>query len=117
MHAKNSELRRLASRIHDGDSSATDAFLRELEPQLTRIIRSVMRTGIVESVIARRIIGEIDRMNLVERLDDDPKWLAKKISRRICQMAVEGLQSGADVGRSHFETILNCWGIETTHAC
>jgi len=117
MHAKKSELRMLALRIQEGDSAAADEFLRELEPQLIRIIRSVMRTGVGDSVIACRIIWEIDRMNFAGQLEDDPEWVVKEISGRICQMTIDGLLSGVDEGRFRFETILDCWGVESTRAC
>ncbi len=111
MKAETTELRQLAARIRDGDSSAVIAFMKHLEPQMACIVRRVMRSGSAESTIAQRIVleaGQLSAQGLKGGL------LVHAIACRICRGAIAGLQSGRADERYFLDTVIESRGREVT---
>jgi hypothetical protein len=107
MHHNKTHLRRLAARIGQGDDMAVADFLKELEPQLNRIVRRVIQRGVTNSALSRRIAAEARQIS-GSRQDAviDSGRLIKEITARICVSTIARLQSGQADERSVCETIL-----------
>lgn len=56
-------LHELAERVSRGDTAAITRLRRDLEAQLERLVRHVLRTGQRASVLARRIHEEVERLH------------------------------------------------------
>ena len=103
MQTETNDIRQLAARIRNGDSSAIAGFVKQLKPQLACMIRRVMRTGSIDTAVAQRIVAEAGQLS-AQGLKDGV--LVEEITGRICGAAVAGLRSAHADGRNIFETIV-----------
>lgn len=95
----------LASRVRDGDSSATTAFVREFERQLVRMIRRHVHSGQAICDVDRRIAAAISRLfeEVAHARGLNRTGLIQEVTRRICQATLETIQHG----RSVMETVVD----------
>jgi hypothetical protein len=95
MTAEQSRLADLAQRARAGDAVAAAGFHRELEPQMTHIVRRVLRTGAGRSPLDRRILAEAARTAPVGGNGGGPdqEQLISLVARRLCAAIVAQLQA------------------------
>jgi hypothetical protein len=91
----NDVLEGLVERAEAGDPSAQTELYRQLEPQMVRIVRRVVRHGAGVSSIDRRIQREAYRIGLDARAAQsaDGDRLIRKVARCLSAVFVDGLQA------------------------
>src|SRR5256885_7133152 len=91
-----SELQHLMIRVKKHDPRAMMEMRRQLEVQMVRIVRRVIRTGIGDSPLTRRILVEVRDLNreMATGPSDDPDQRIHRLAHRLCDSVLGGLQAG-----------------------
>jgi hypothetical protein len=106
MGNSSSDLNQLTAR--KGDSRAAAELLQRLQPQVTRMIRRVMRSGATHSPFAQRVVAEVDRLKptLPNHSPVGQEYLIGQISHRICRHAIENVQAGHASAGGFLDTVI-----------
>jgi hypothetical protein len=88
---------KLAAQARAGDPAALAGLREELEPQMTHIVRRVVRTGAGNTPLARRILAEVALVVPAgnPRASADQEVLIGQVTRRLCAALAEQLQPPA----------------------
>ena len=106
MHSERQDLRQLAARIQTGDADAATQLVKEIEPQVRRMVRHVIRTRSSGTAFARRIAAEVGQLSAQAGCNgSDLGRLINEVSGRICNATIEGLRYANGEGRKILETM------------
>jgi hypothetical protein len=99
------DLWQLADRIQHGDSAATGMFLRELERQISRMVRRQIRSGSTRSEVDQRIAAAMGQLRgeIPCFAPVDPHQLIEQATRRICRATLEAVRSNCNA----METVID----------
>jgi hypothetical protein len=102
-------LQRLANRASHGDREAARSLKRELEVQLVRITRAVIRAGNGASAVSVRVLAEMAAVEMTTdetaAQRDDGAGLARGIAQRICDSVMTQVRARGLDGRALADTI------------
>jgi len=97
------ELHRLAAGVRRDDPAAALQLRRELESQMTYIVRRVMRTGRGNSPLSRRILAEAGYLGSPDGCPQEER--DRRIARRICESVIARLRPSRDSRGPAAETV------------
>lgn len=94
MRDETNQLEELMTRVRQGDAAAFEEFSLELEFQLPRIVRPVVRLGFGKSAVARWILAEVKRLTRQYRglPNECQEWLIDQVARRLHTLIIEKLR-------------------------
>src|SRR5437763_14433597 len=99
----------LAVRAEEGDMGAQSELRRQLEPELVRIVRRVIRKGIGRTPVDRRSLAEATRLGLdAESVETAAgEWLVRTVASSVSALLMAELQPRALDPQAIGETICN----------
>ena len=88
------ELQRLADRVRQDDSRAATALRKELQTQMIRMVRRVVRTGKADSPLSRRILAEAGPLSLdmLGLPAEERERHIARVARHLCESVMNKLR-------------------------
>ena len=99
----------LAVRVEEGDTGAQSELRRQLEPELVRIVRRVIRHGVGRTPVDRRILAEARRLGLdaASAQTAAGECLIRSVASSVGALLIAGLRPRAVDPHAIGDTICN----------
>src|SRR4051812_49610451 len=96
MNTGSATLEGLAARVRRGDEVAAVELRHQLMPPMTTMARSLMRSGLRDSVLARRVLAVADRLDPdgLARTDERRDQVAPQVARHLADTGIDRLRAG-----------------------
>jgi hypothetical protein len=99
------EIENLVFRASGGDPQAKATLRQQMEPQVVRLVRCILKTGVAHNAFGRRALAEAQRLGGAAPQAGASELLVGRVARRMLELAVTGAADTNQARRGMLDTV------------